>query len=201
MAAKLTPETGAVRRSSRTKLWLILAICAAPVFASYYMYYYVRPQMRSNYGDLVEPQRPMPHLTLWQLDGQPFRMDPLKGKWIMLTVDGGACDKSCQDKLYQIRQVRLTTGNDRDRIERVWLITDGVVPSPTLMQQYEGTRMVRASRSELAAWLPAENSTQITDHIYVVDPLGNLMMRFPKDADPNKTKKDIARLLRASSIG
>ena len=152
MAAKLTPETGAVRRSSRTKLWLILAICAAPVFASYYMYYYVRPQMRSNYGDLVEPQRPTPHLTLWQLDGQPFRMDPLKGKWIMLTVDGGACDKSCQDKLYQIRQVRLTTGNDRDRIERVWLITDGVAPSATLMQQYEGTRMVRANPSELAAY-------------------------------------------------
>lgn len=198
---KPAPEIAAAQRSSRAKLWLILTICAAPVFASYYTYYYVRPQVRSNYGDLIEPQRPTPHLSLKQLDGRAFEVASLKGKWVMLVVDGGACDKSCQDKLYHIRQVRLTTGNDRDRIERVWLITDDVSPASVLMQEYAGTLMLRANRSELTAWLPTEGSTTIVDHIYIVDPLGNLMMRFPKNADPNKTKKDIARLLRASSIG
>jgi len=200
--ATSTPPNGAPNRArSNRKLFLVLAVCAAPMIASYFTYYFVRPSARTNYGDLVEPQRPVPALHLKELDGRPVAAASLKGKWLMISVDAGECAKPCSDKLYHMRQVRLTTGKNRDRVERIWLITDDT-PLPTLLiREYDGTRFLRADPAELRNWLPATAGTTLQDHLYMVDPLGNLMMRFPKDADPNETKKDLARLLRASAIG
>lgn len=193
----------AQRRRSRIKLYLVIAICAAPVFASYYAYYFVRPEARSNYGELIDPQRPIPPLNLKTLDGRPFDNASLRGKWVMLMVAGGDCAASCVDRLYHLRQVRLTTGKDRDRVQRVWLIPDQAPLSTMLMREYDGTEMLRADPRELAAWLATDAAagTTYADRIYIVDPLGNLMMQFPLDADPNKSKRDLAKLLRASRIG
>ncbi len=186
---------------SRLKLYLVIAICAAPVLASYYAYYFVRPEARSNYGELIDPQRPTPPLRLTTLEGQPVDVATLRGKWLMLMVAGGACDAACTDRLYHMRQVRLTTGKDRDRVERVWLVTDAA-PVPTrLTREYDGTRVLRADPAEIASWLTTDPSDRHADRLYMVDPLGNLMMRFPVDADPSKTKRDLAKLLRASRIG
>ena len=190
------------QRRSRLKLWLVIAICAAPVFASYYAYYFVRPAARSNYGELIDPQRPMPALHLKTLDGQPFDNGSLRGKWVMLMVAGGDCPAACVDRLYHMRQVRLTTGKDRDRVTRVWLVPDETPLSTTLIREYDGTEMLRADPAEVARWLAVDAPPdRYADHLYIVDPLGNLMMRFPVDADPNKTKRDLAKLLRASRIG
>jgi hypothetical protein len=198
-----SPPEEPVRRG-RLKLYLVVAICAAPVIASYVAYYFVRPEARSNYGALVDPQRPMPALRLQTLDGRPFDAATLRGRWLMLMVAGGECPAACVDRLYHLRQVRLTTGKDRDRVERVWLIPDAA-PLPTaVIRAYDGTEMLRADPKELERWLPpapGEPSDAYADHIYVVDPLGNLMMRFPRDADPNRTKTDLSKLLRASRIG
>lgn len=190
-------------RRGRAKLLLVAAICAAPAIASYLTYYFVRPDARSNYGDLIEPQRPMPALHLKTLDGRPFDAAALRGKWVMLMVDGGACPKACEDKLYHLRQVRLTTGKERERVVRVWLIPDATPLSTMLIRAYDGTEMLRADPSEIAPWLHIDDAQDASpaDHLYIVDPLGNLMMRFPENADPNKTKKDLAKLLRASRVG
>jgi hypothetical protein len=192
------------RSQSRLKLYLIIAICAAPAIASYYVYYFVRPDARSNYGTLIEPQRPMPQLHLRTLDGRTFDPATLRGKWLMLMVAGGECPATCTDRLYHLRQVRLTTGKDRDRVTRVWLIPDAEPLSTMVIREYDGTEMLRADPAELASWLPVdtgESPSAYADHIYIVDPLGNLMMRFPVNADPNITKRDLAKLLRASRIG
>ena len=203
MLANTRPE--AMRSRGRWKLYAVIAICAAPAIASYLVYYFVRPDARSNYGTLIEPQRPMPALHLKTLDGAGVDTASLRGKWLMVMVGGGACPSVCQDKLYHLRQVRLTTGKDRDRVVRVWLIPDAA-PLPTqLIREYDGTAMLRAEPNEIAPWLGggvvASPPTDYADHIYLVDPLGNLMMRFPIDADPSKTKRDLAKLLRASSVG
>lgn len=208
MAALPHPE--AARRTGRLKLWLVLVICAAPVIASYIVYYGVRPDARSNYGALVEPQRPTPALHLTTPDGRPFDAASLRGKWILLMVAGGDCTGDCPDRLYHLRQVRLTTGKERDRVERVWLIPDAAPLSTMLMREYDGTVMLRADPAELRAWLggagggadgSAGGDDDYARHLYVVDPLGNLMMRFPEHADPNRTKRDLAKLLAASRIG
>ncbi len=122
----------------------------------------------------------------------------------MLMVGGGDCPAACVERLYHLRQVRLTTGKDRDRVQRVWLIPDATPLSTMLIREYDGTEMLRADPAELERWLPiaaSESRQAYADHIYVVDPLGNLMMRFPSNADPNMTKRDLAKLLRASRIG
>jgi hypothetical protein len=100
-----------------------------------------------------------------------------------------------------MRQLRLTQGKEMERIERVWLITDKAPLETTRMRQYDGTSMLRVDPKKLAAWLPVTEGTTPADHLYMIDPLGNLMMRFPKDPDYNKIKKDINKLMKASRIG
>lgn len=188
--------------SGRWKLFAILAICAAPVVASYLAYYVIKPQARTNYGTLLDPRSyPMPALDASTLDGKPGGLEAYRGKWIMLQVNDADCPQACQDKLFQMRQLRLTQGRDQDRIERVWLVTDRQPVTTLLLREYDGTRLLRVKPQALQAWLPGTAGTTSADHIYLIDPLGNLMMRFPKNGDPNKIKKDLTRLLKASSIG
>jgi hypothetical protein len=186
----------------RWRLFAVLAVCAAPLIASYFTYYVIKPKARTNYGEILDPRRfPIPNLHSTSLDGQAVSLDAYKGKWIMLQIDAADCTAPCQAKLYAMRQLRLTQGKEMDRIERVWLITDTQPLDTLVMREYDGTRMVRASSQAIEKWLPVDPGTNVTDHLYMIDPLGNLMMRFPKNADANKIKKDLARLLRASSIG
>lgn len=185
-------------RGSRSTLWLIAAVCLFPFVASTVLYFGWQPAGRVNYGDLIEP-RVLPDPPLPLLDGGEFRLSSLRGKWVMLHLDSGSCDDVCRAKLYKQRQVRLTQGKEMDRIERVWLIDDAGRPEPELLESYKGTWVVRAGGSGLQRQLPAQGA--VRDHIYLIDPLGNLMLRFPRDADPNRMKKDLSRLLRASRIG
>lgn len=184
-------------------LYLVLAICAAPVLASYYVYYFAPPAGRTNYGELVQPQRPLPPLALRALDGTPFDAAALRGRWIMVHVDGGRCGEPCQQKLWNMRQVRLATGKERDRIERWFLIVDDAPLATLLLREYDGTRFARADREQLARFLalPQSGSARLEDHVWLIDPLGNLMLRWPPAADPNRMKKDMERLLRASRVG
>src|SRR5690606_11951442 len=176
--------------------------CASPIIFSYLAYYVFRPEGRTNYGALIDPRAyPLPVLDTRTLDGRPETLEAYKGKWIMLLVAGGDCLSSCEKKLHDIRQLRLSQGKDMERIERVWLITDAQPIDTILIREFDGTHMLRADAERVAAWLPVEQGTTAADHIFMIDPLGNLMMRFPKDADPNRIKKDLNKLLKASSIG
>jgi hypothetical protein len=191
----------AKRRSGRFKLLAVLLVCAAPVIASYLTYYVIQPEGRTNYGELVQPQREVSALAGTLIAGDAKSLADLRGKWIMLTVSEAACDKACQDRLYAIRQVRLTTGKERERVERLLIIIDSGRPDPALLQSHDGMHVIAADQAQVARLFPPAQQGQVADHIFIVDPLGNLMMRFPKDADPNRMKKDLSKLLRASRVG
>lgn len=201
-----SPSQAAAPRSHWRRyrvLYALLVVCLAPVIASYSAYYLLAPAGRTNYGELIQPQRPTPALTLRLLDGRQFDVKSLRGQWVMVHVDGGDCGETCQRKLWEMRQVRLTTGKDSDRIDRLWLITD-VAPLQTIvMREYEGTLFLRADPAQLQAFLalPPEPDARLADHIWLIDPLGNLMLRWPKSADPNRMKRDLGRLLKASQVG
>jgi cytochrome oxidase Cu insertion factor (SCO1/SenC/PrrC family) len=195
-------QSNKARASGRWKLFAVILICAAPLIASYLSYYVIKPQGRTNYGDLIDPRRyPMPQLGSTGLDGKPASLENYRGKWILMQVGGAECAQPCQTRLYHMRQLRLAQGKEMDRVERVWLITDDKPVDTMLLRLYDGTRMLRADAARVNAWLPADAGSTPAEHMYMIDPLGNLMMRFPRDADPNKVKKDIAKLLRASGIG
>lgn len=195
-------EQNKQQRKGRWKLFAVIAICASPLIASYLTYYVIKPESRTNYGELIDPRaHPMPALQTATLDGQRTELGALKGKWIMLQAGGAECAEPCMKRLHDTRQLRLAQGKDMDRIERVWLITDDKPLETVLIREYDGMHMLRANETILKTWLPTEAATTVVDHIYLIDPLGNLMMRFPKDADPAKVKKDIGKLLKASAIG
>lgn len=186
----------------RWKLLAVLAVCAAPILASYFTYYVVKPESRTNYGTLLDPRNyPMPALGAATVDGRASVLNEYRGKWIMLLTADADCRGACRKMLFEMRQLRIAQGKAMDRIERVWLITDQQPIETLLMREFDGTRMLRARPDVVNAWLPAEAGATVADHIYMIDPLGNLMMRFPKNADPNLIKKDLAKLLKASSIG
>jgi hypothetical protein len=183
---------------SRASLWLIIALCAAPVIASYAAFYFFVPTAQVNYGELVGT-RPLPAAAMQLTDGSPFGIERLRGKWLLLMADGGACNADCTKKLFIIRQLRLAQGREKDRIERVWLINDGAIPAAATVEPFAGTWLVRAAGSDLLKALPAENGVE--RFIYLADPLGNLVLRYPLDADPSRVIKDITRLLKTSGIG
>jgi hypothetical protein len=194
------PSGATAERFAKWKLWAVIGVCAAPVIASYAAFYFIKPEARSNYGALIEPQRDLPRLALTELNGQAFDIDKLKGKWVMVHTDAGACPDACAKQLYIMRQLRATQGKEMDRIDLVWLIRDDAeVPSP-VRNAYEGVHMLRGSVQGIDAWLPA-GEAPVTQHIFLVDPLGHLMMRWPAEPDPNGMKRDLAKLLRASRIG
>lgn len=190
---------------------LVLAVCAAPLVGSYLTYYVIKPKGGvTNYGALIDPRdHPIPAMASTTLDGKPATLDNYKGKWIMLKVGPSDCRQECQDQLFAMRQLRTMQGKEMERIERVWMITDDQPLDTLLMRVNDGTRMLRAPAAVVQKWLPLEQAAgdRAADHVYLIDPLGNLMMRFPKGAvssDTEKVKKvhkDISKLLKASAIG
>ena len=168
------------------KLALLALFFLLPVGASYLIWWLdLAPGVTGNYGTLLTP-RPV---------ALPQSGD-LKGKWVLVQFDGGACGAACERKLYFMRQVRRAQGKEMQRVARRWLLTDAVQPGPALLAAIEGTVVAPQAG---AADFPAERD--LAEHIYLVDPLGNLMMRFPRDPEPARVIKDIQRLLRASSFG
>jgi len=181
--------TGAARvKRGRRKLLALGALFALPVVLGWIAYLtgWV-PGTSSNYGTLLPP-RP--------LEAQPLAA--LRGKWVLVQLDGAACDARCEKKLYHMRQVRRAQGREMQRVERLWIVTDAAAVRPELVAAIEDTRIARGD-TRLVAVFPAERT--VHEHIYLVDPLGNLMLRFPRDADPSKMVKDLERLLKYSGFG
>jgi hypothetical protein len=186
-------------KRGRIKLLALAAFFALPVLAGYVAFFFDWvPGSAANYGTLI-PARPLPDATLQGADQRPFKFSELRGKWLLVQFDSGACDGYCERKLYFMRQVRKALGKDMGRVERVWLLTDGEAPKPRLLEAIEGTRLARFASRAFTDEFPADRSN--ADHIYVVDPLGNLMMRFPRDPDPSRMLKDMQRLIKVSGIG
>lgn len=181
---------------------LLLLVCAAPVVASYFTYYVIKPEGRRNYGELIEPQRPLPEATAHTLDGKPVPLTELKGQWLLLQVDSGACAKACEDKLYLQRQLRESLGREKERVDRVWLIGDEQPVPAALANALGQATVLRVPQAVLAGWLAAAPGQALADHLYVVDPMGHWMMRFPAGMDvaaAGKAKRDLERLMKGSS--
>lgn len=186
-------RAGTDKRGKRTIL-LIAAVCIAPVLASYGAYYLFPRDRQVNYGTLL-PTAPAPSIEGAKSDGAPFRLEELRGRWVLLAADPGSCDAACERKLYATRQARTMQGKEQDRIVRAWLVTDDVPPPPALLAQHPGLVVARVPAGAPAA-LPGGAGA-----IYVIDPLGNLVLRYADDPDIKGISRDLGRLLKASRIG
>jgi len=198
----LEADGGRRTRTGRWKMICVMLVCAAPVVASYFTYYVVRPQGQAAYGQLLQPQRPLPAVAATDRAGAAVDLRSLKGQWLLLSVAGAACDPLCEQQLYLVRQLRESLGREKGRVDRVWLIDDAAPVPERLAQGTAGATVLRVPPAELAAWLPPADGHRLAEHIFVVDPLGNLMMRFPARMDAAgaaRARRDLERLLRAAA--
>lgn len=203
------------KHRSKTPLIIILLMSLAPLVAALIVYFIpeLRPEGSAAYGELVQPQRPMPDakdLPLTTLDGKPFDLGSLKGKWIMMAADGAACPESCARKLYIIRNTHASQGKHVERLARVWFITDDAPVPEKVLEAYKGAVMVRVNPVVLQQFLlggaagsvtPEQARQGLSTPIWVIDPLGNLMLQYPAVADPEMFRKDIRMLIKSSRIG
>jgi hypothetical protein len=181
------------RRTTIRTLSLIAAVCIAPVAASYAVYYLFPRERQVNYGTLL-PTAPAPALSGLRADGAPFRLEELRGKWVLLTTGGNECDAACERGLYATRQARTMQGKDQNRIVRALVLAGETLPAPGVQAQHPGLVVVRDPVAA-AAYGTAAGTT------YLIDPLGNLVLRYPDDPDVKGVAKDLGRLLKASRIG
>jgi hypothetical protein len=188
--------------SGRWKLIAILIVSIAPVLASYFTYYVVRPEGRRNFGELIDPPRPLPDQASVSLEGQAGNLRALKGQWLLVAVGSGQCEAACVQQLYLQRQLRESLGKEKDKLDRVWLVSDAQAVPAVLLPGLKEATVLRVPQAALTQWLAPASGQQLEDHLYLVDPQGNWMMRFPANLDvasASKAKKDLERLLRAAS--
>jgi hypothetical protein len=191
-------------RIGRAKMLLILLVCAAPVIASYVLHFTWRPSGSGTaYGALIQPTVGLPEVAARQLDGQIQPLRALKGQWLLVLVGPAGCDAACEERLFLQRQLREMAGRERDRIDKVWLITDDAPLRPELRQALTAGRapviLLRVPPDAVAAWLKPAPGHAIEEHLYLVDPMGEWMMRAPAKPEPGKLRRDLERLLRASA--
>jgi hypothetical protein len=180
----------------RAKLALILGGFTLPIAASFLVYAFLRPAPTANYGELLLPPESITTSAFTRPSGAPFRFQELSGRWILLASEAGSCDEACRAKLVAMRQVRLALGREVDRVAMVTVLADAA-PLPTgLEAEHPDMTFARAPGR-----LPPSSATADPTHIYVVDPLGNVMMRWPARPDYKRMKGDLDRLLKASQVG
>ena len=193
--------------SSRMKLSLMMALFALPTLASFTAFYWFPPTKTNNYGELISPVINLPALPLSVVDGADATRGEgehgLRGKWLIVTRDGGGCEATCEQKLFAMRQTRLIVGREMDRVVRVVLIEDDAKPPAELVRRYQGTAWVSAKSSPWLSRLPTptQDASNGRAFFYAVDPLGNVFMRYGADADTKLIAKDLRQVLKASQIG
>jgi hypothetical protein len=189
-------------RTGRWKMLVVALVCAAPVVASYLTYYVIRPESTRSYGELIQPQRPVPDANALTLGGETVPLATLKGQWLLVSVAPSSCDSLCEKHLYLQRQLRESLGAEKERLDWVWLVPDAGPVRAQLLPALRQATVLRVDPAVLARWLAPEPGHRIEEHLYVVDPLGHWMMRFPAGQDigtASKVKRDLGLLMRASA--
>jgi hypothetical protein len=196
-------------RRSRSQVWILLGVFFAPLVIAFLLYYGLdgwRPGGSTNHGELVQPPTPLPELSLATPDGNSLAPTALRGKWTLVYIGGGECDSRCREALTLMRQTRFALNDDLTRVQRVFLATERCCDGPYLSEHHAGLLIARlddGNGAQMKAAFQRATATPVEQagRIYIVDPLGNLMMSYAPDAEPKGLLIDLKKLLKLSHIG
>lgn len=199
----MTTNQNKTRRSGQLKLLAIVAVFALPLVAAA-LWYFIAPMTAPGttaHGELIEPVKPLEAFESRNREGARFTLEELEGKWHIIHVIDAGCDADCRERIYYTRQIRTALGHERDRVRRLLLVTD-----PGTLADLDGEL---ADHPDLLVLDPAGIHLLVdqfprqrtAETVFLVDPLGNLMMRFDADVAPRDILSDIEKLLRVSRIG
>jgi cytochrome oxidase Cu insertion factor (SCO1/SenC/PrrC family) len=212
MSAPSNMLGGGAPRRMRPSSWQLLAMMAVvfvPGMAAWVLYWnpQLLPAERANHGTLLYPPRPLPETIAWRrLDGgRALGAEDLRGKWTLVTLARGACTSACVNNLYIMRQARLALGSGMQRVRRLLLVVDPALHDELAraLVPYPGTMVAIGAEAEFAEFLAtlAEAHAEPYDHVFIVDPRGNVMMRYAPGFDGVGLVTDLERLLKVSQIG
>lgn len=202
-----TPVDPGNPRQRRTLLLILVLFLVPTVLAIYLAATGWRPQGRlTSHGELLQPARALTGAALRDPSGAPVAWDTLRGSWLLMTLEGQTCSPACRDNLYKMQQVRLAQGRDARRVERVLILPGQRASDAALASDYPGLLILTASPESFERLArefatPSGSALEKPGRVYIVDPIGNLVLSYPPQADPSGMRKDLARLLRLSQVG
>ena len=158
-------------------------------------------------GELIVPATPLTEFTLQSLgSNDTFGLDEVRGKWTILYVPGGSCADECQKTLFDIRQARLALNHRMERVQRILLTETDPQFSENFAKEHIGLHVLTGADAALAGLTSQiekaqEHMETKSNLVYLIDPNGNLMMRYTVDQLPKPMFKDLKHLLKVSRIG
>lgn len=197
------PHLTALPPSGHGKLLAMFLACSLPVLLAMFVFFVIKPTGQANFGELIHPARPMPDVMLTNAQAQSIALTELKGQWLLVNVGSGACAADCAQHLFIQRQLREMLNKDKDRVDRVWLVTDESPINPDVQALLVDTTVLRVSAPVLQAWLGHTSSDEVEQHLYVIDPQGHAMLRMPADMQGKQAtaaKNMLQKLLMASVV-
>ena len=191
------------------QLGLLILLFLVPPVAAYVLFYTdFKPASGVNYGQLISPAKPITDVPLTTTDGREFKFSDLRNKWVLLYLGSSKCNEACSDNLYKINQVRLAQGKNTERVTGVYIVPANASDDEinNISGKYPGILLLLAQMDAFAGLIDqfdnnTEAALQSSERVYIVDPLGNLMMSYEAKADPSGMRKDLKRLLKLSQVG
>lgn len=197
------PHLTALPPSGHGKLLAMLLACSLPVLLAIFVFFVIKPTGQANFGVLIHPARPMPAVSLVNARGQSTELSQLKGQWLLVNVGAAACSEECAQHLFIQRQLREMLNKDKDRVDRVWLVTDEATINPEVQPLLADTTLLRVSAPVLQAWLGEMPLDEAMQQLFVIDPQGHAMLRMPADMQGKQAsaaKNMLQKLLMASAV-
>jgi glutathione peroxidase-family protein len=179
-------------------LLLLLGVFVFPVVIGLVLYFADWRPGGKSYGELLQPSHPLNIQPLQTVQGKLFNVADWRGKWHLVVVTSGGCDSDCQKDLVMVRQVHAALGKELDRVQRILVVSGVAQPEVLKAVQMQYRDLVILPE---AGALARQFELTGNNGVYLVDPLGNLFMRYPKKTNPNGLRKDLIRLLTYSWTG
>ena len=197
------PHLTAIPPTGHGKLLAMFLACSLPVLLAIFVFFVIKPTGQANFGELIHPARPMPAVSLIDAQGQSVELSRLKAQWLLVSVGSAACAADCAQHLFIQRQLREMLNKDKDRVDRVWLVTDEAAINPDVQPLLTDTTILRITEPVLKAWLGDLPLDQAAQYLFVIDPQGHAMLRMPADMNgkqANAAKNLLQKLLMASVV-
>lgn len=196
-------QSDSIPQRSNTTLWILLASFLLPAIIAYgYFFLGDRPSIASN-GELIDPVHDIEVFGLSNQQGSPLEREALTPKWRMYYFVNSTCDENCQNNLFNMRQINVALGKNKSRVEHVVVHLNE--PADELVKlldtDYVDTKRIYSNTGNSTLDKGLRQEVSSGRYIYLMDPLGNVMMRFPQELNPKLILKDINKLLKISRIG
>ena len=206
-------DDGKSKTTGKRSGWIIViifAICALPIMTAWWVLKGLQEGgefATRNYGELITPARPLKDTILQTSKGKNFAISELKGKWTLIVFGPIECDELCRENLYKTRQIRLAAGKDMHRVQRLWITNDASsFGRPRWLREQHPDLLVASEGESKEGFmdqfiLPEAPDPLMAQRVYILDPVGNLLISYPPDQKAEDILKDLKRLLHVSHIG